>query len=48
VVDQENSQSTQPNEDLLEELKKLSPSKELLDQLKNLKADDFKHLLEQL
>jgi len=42
------SNSTQTNQELLEEIKKLSPSQELVEKLKKLTADEFQELLKQI
>ena len=47
MVDLE-SNSTQPNKELLDEIKKLSPSQELVEKLKKLTADEFLELLKQI
>ena len=42
------SNSTQPNQDILEEIKKLSPSQELVENLKKLTAEEFQELLKEI
>jgi len=42
------SNSTQANQDILEEIKKLLPSQELVEKLKKLTANEFQELLKQI